>query len=147
MSFTSKVLLHVQEEVKVRWCQVRTVWRMVECIPKLNNCAGCMRKRSLLSRCPKYFLLFPCNNGCRNSPHCYVYTYLFSPINRICTHVLTYSQSLLKQVLGTKTNTHTSGLKNDKDLKTNTSYGESRFLWHSPRPVVTNSCLKRGHIT
>ena len=33
MSFTSKVLLHLQEEVKVRWCQVRTVWRMVECVP------------------------------------------------------------------------------------------------------------------
>ena len=54
MSFTSKVLLHLQEEVKVRWYQVRTVWRMVECVPKLNNCAGCMRKRSLLSRCPTY---------------------------------------------------------------------------------------------
>ena len=24
---------------------------------KLNNCAGCMRKRSLLSRCPTYFIL------------------------------------------------------------------------------------------
>ena len=33
VSFTSKVLLHLQEEVKVRWCQVRTVWRMVECVP------------------------------------------------------------------------------------------------------------------
>ena len=33
MSFTSKVLLHLQEEVKVRWGQVRTVWRMVECVP------------------------------------------------------------------------------------------------------------------
>ena len=54
MSFTSKVLLHLQEEVKVRWCQGRTVWRMVECAPKLNNCVGCMRKRSLLSRCPTY---------------------------------------------------------------------------------------------
>ena len=54
MSFTSKVLLHLQEEVEVRWCQVRTVWRMVECVPKLNNCAACMRKRSLLSRCPTY---------------------------------------------------------------------------------------------
>ena len=56
MSFTSKVLLHLQEEVKVRWCEVRTVWRMVECVPKLNNCAGCMRKRSLLSKCPTYLL-------------------------------------------------------------------------------------------
>ena len=55
MSFTSKVLLHLQEEVKVRWYQVRTIWRMVECVPKLNNCAGCMRKRSLLSRCPTYY--------------------------------------------------------------------------------------------
>ena len=57
LSFTSKVLLHLQEEVKVRWCQVRTVWRMVECVPKLNNCAGCMRKRSLLSRYPTYLPL------------------------------------------------------------------------------------------
>ena len=54
MSFTSKVRLHLQEEVKVRWCQVRTVWRTVECVPKLNNCACCMRKLSLLSRCPTY---------------------------------------------------------------------------------------------
>ena len=54
MSFTSKVLLHLQEEVKVRWCQVRTVWGMVECVPKLNNCAACTGKRSLLSRCPTY---------------------------------------------------------------------------------------------
>ena len=61
MSFTSKVLLHLQEEVKVRWCQVRTVWRMVECVPKLNNCAGSMRKRSLLSRCPTCFLYLPRN--------------------------------------------------------------------------------------
>ena len=55
MSFTSKVLLHLQEEVKVRWCHVRTVWRMVDCVTKLNNCAGCMPKRSLLSRCPTYY--------------------------------------------------------------------------------------------
>ena len=33
MSFTSKLLLHLQEEVKVRWCQVRTVGRMVKCVP------------------------------------------------------------------------------------------------------------------
>ena len=33
MPFTSKVLLYLQEEVKVRWCQVRTVGRMVKCVP------------------------------------------------------------------------------------------------------------------
>jgi hypothetical protein len=27
------VLLHLRKEVKVRWCQVRTVWRMVKCVP------------------------------------------------------------------------------------------------------------------
>ena len=32
VSFPSKVL-HLQEEVKVQWCHVHTVWRMVECVP------------------------------------------------------------------------------------------------------------------
>ena len=69
LSFTSKVLLHLQEEVKVRWCQFRTVWRMVECVPKLNNCAGYMRKRSLLSRCPTYI-----KEQCQNIEFCTVKT-------------------------------------------------------------------------
>ena len=86
MSVTSKVLLHLQEEVKVRWCQVRTVWRMVESVQKLNNWAGCMRKRSLLSRCPTYLAnrnlsVYSARNVFHLSLALYFFFKLFSPTN------------------------------------------------------------------